>query len=473
MDGFIGRQRELRSLDRLLAAVRDGGRVGRPGKAVLVRGRRRVGKSRLIAEFLDRAGVPHLFFSATGGSKADDLAGFFAELPRSTLPDAERYSRYRAPDRWDEAFTLLAESLPADAATVIVLDEMPYLVREDPDFEGALQKAFDRHLSSLPVLLILVGSDIAMMEQINTYGRPFYQRGTEMVVPPLNPADVAALTGLDAADAFDAYLVSGGLPLILEAWPNGAGIWDYLEEALHDPISALLVNGERALAAEFPTEAQARHVLSAIGHGERSFTLIGRAAGGLQPTSLKRSLDLLTERGIVAAELPVSAKSSRLVRYRVDDPYLRFWLSFIGPNIGRIERGAGSRVLEAVRSAWTTWRGRAIEPVVREALWRSADDRLPEGTEAVGGYWTRTNDPEIDLVGADRAPVAKRITFVGSVKWLERKPFDQRDLARLIVHRSQLPGADESTPLLAVARAGCTAAGVEALSPEDLIAAWR
>jgi hypothetical protein len=68
--------------------------------------------------------------------------------------------------------------------------------------------------------------------------------------------------------------------------------------------------------------------------------------------------------------------------------------------------------------------------------------------------------------------VPKRITFVGSVKWLERKPFDQRDLARLIVHRSQLPGADESTPLLAVARAGCTAAGIEAFSPEDLIAAW-
>jgi AAA+ ATPase superfamily predicted ATPase len=473
VDGFIGRQSELRSLDRLLAAVKDGGRIGRPGEAVLVRGRRRVGKSRLIAEFLDRAAVPHLFFSATGGAKADDLAGFLVELTRSSLPDAERYGRYRTPESWDEAFTLLADNLPADTPTVIVLDEMPYLVREDPSFEGALQKSFDRYLSSLPVLLILVGSDIAMMEQINTHGRPFYQRGTEMVVPPLNPADVAELTGLDAADAFDAYLVSGGLPLILEGWPGGADVWAYLEDALHNPVSALLVNGERALAAEFPTEAQARQVLGAIGHGERSFTLIGRAAGDLQPTSLKRSLELLTGRGMVAAELPVSTKPSRLVRYRVDDPYLRFWLSFIGPNIGMIERAGGSRVLETVKSAWTTWRGRAIEPVVRESLWRLADDRVPEGTEAIGGYWTRTNDPEIDLVGADRGPVAKRITFVGSVKWLERKPFDQRDLGRLIVHRSKLPGADASTPLIAVSRAGCTAQGVQAFSPEDLISAWR
>ncbi|MDA1360504.1 ATP-binding protein [Glycomyces luteolus] len=473
MDGFIGRQQELRSLNRLLTGVEKGGRTGRPGKALLVRGRRRVGKSRLIAEFLNRSETPHLFFTAIGGSKDDDLTGFLTELSRSTLPDRDRYARYRPPASWDEAFTMLADNLPRDAPTVVVLDEMPYLVREDPSFEGALQKAFDRHLSELPVLLILVGSDIAMMERLNTYGRPFYQRGTEMVVPPLSPADVAELTGLDAPEAFDAFLVSGGLPLILEEWPDGADMWTYLEGALQDPTSALLVSGERALAAEFPSEAQARRVLSAIGHGERTFSNIGREAGDLQPTSLKRSLDLLTERGVVVAELPISTKSSRLTRYRVADPYLRFWLSFVGANIAAVERGGGSRVLEGVRGAWTSWRGRAIEPVVRDALWRLADDRLPAGSEVIGGYWTRTNDPEIDLVGADRGPVAKRITFVGSVKWLDRKPFDRRDLAALEAHRAQLPGATESTPLLAVSRSGCIAEGIEALTPEDLIAAWR
>lgn len=473
MDGFIGRQRELESLDRLFTGVKEGSRTGRPGKALLVRGRRRVGKSRLIAEFLARAGVPHLFFTAVGTTRAEELADFVVELGRSTLPGKEQFEHYRTPASWNEAFTMLAAALPEDTPVVVVLDEMPYLAREDPGFEGSLQKAFDRLFSKLPVLLILVGSDVAMMEQLNTYGRPFYQRGTEMVVPPLTPADVADLTGLDAPEAFDAFLVSGGLPLILEEWPDGADIWTYLEHALQTPTSALLVSGERTLAAEFPTEVQARRVLSAIGHGERTFTNIGRAAGDLQPTSLKRSLELLTERGIVAAELPLSTKPSRLTRYRVADPYLRFWLAFVGPNIAEVERGGGARVLGAVRESWTSWRGRAIEPVVRDSLWWLAFDGLPVGSEVIGGYWTRTNDPEIDLVGADRGPVANRIGFVGSVKWLERKPFDQRDLAKLQRHRSQLPGADESTPLLAVSRAGSTAEGIQVLSPEDLIAAWR
>ncbi|TWG04184.1 hypothetical protein FHX80_112628 [Streptomyces brevispora] len=103
---------------------------------------------------------------------------------------------------------------------------------------------------------------------------------------------------------------------------------------------------------------------------------------------------------------------------------------------------------------------------------QDGEGHLPAGTHAIGGYWTRTNNPEIDIIGADRAPIAKKITLVGSVKWLEKKPFDNRDLARLITHRSQLPGADDTTPLLAVTRSGCTADGVPTLTPEDLHGAW-
>lgn len=341
MDGFIGRRAELAVLDELLEPLRRGARSGRPGRAVLIRGRRRVGKSRLVEEFLARARVPHVFFTAVGGSRDEDLAGFVSEIADSELPGGERVSEFAAPKTWRAAFDLLATVLPTDRPSVVVLDEMPYLVREDRAFEGTLQKVFDRTLSKLPVLLVLIGSDIAMMEKLNTYGRPFYQRGTEMVVPPMNPHDVAAMLDLSPADAFDAYLVSGGLPLILEEWPRGAGLWDYLAYALRRPTSALLVSAERALAAEFPTEVQARTVLGAIGHGERTFSLIGRAAGDLPPTSLTRSLGMLADRRMVAVERPLSVRSSRETRYRVEDSHLRFWLFFLGPGMPAIERGRG------------------------------------------------------------------------------------------------------------------------------------
>lgn len=473
MDGFVGRVRELALLDGMLGRVTKGGRAGRPGRALLMRGRRRVGKSRLVEEFVERSGLPHLFFTASAQPTiAADLALFVSAAAGSTLPGAGLFAA-QSPATWDAALTLLAAALPTDRPSIVVLDEMPYLIATDPGFEGTLQKVFDRELSRRPVLLICIGSDLAMMEALNDYGRPFHQRATEMVVPPLSPNDVQEMLGLSPPEAFDAYLVSGGLPLILDEWPLGGTLRDYLAEAVTDPTSALLVSGERALAAEFPPQSQAGIVLRAIGSGERTFSSIARAAGGMPQASLIRALRLLAEKRIIDVALPLSTQPSRETRYLVSDPYLRFWLSFLGPHLPEIERGRGDLTLARITSSWTSWRGRAIEPVVREALRRLPPGHLPPETGVVGGYWTRTNDPEIDLVGADRAPVAKRVTFVGSVKWLENAPFDAHDLGQLLRHRSRMPGADETTPLVAVSRSGGSFEGLTVLTPEDLLAAWR
>ncbi|MFI2649733.1 ATP-binding protein [Micromonospora fulviviridis] len=473
MDGFVGRTRELALLNGMLDRVARGGRAGRPGRALLMRGRRRVGKSRLVEEFVERAAVPYLFFTASAQpTAAADLQLFVSTAAGSTLPGAALFAG-QSPATWDAALTLLAAALPTDRPSVVVLDEMPYLIATDPGFEGTLQKVFDRELSRRPVLLICIGSDLAMMEALNDYGRPFHQRATEMVVPPLSPDDVGEMLDLSPAEAVDAYLVTGGLPLVLDEWSLGATLHEYLAAAVTDPTSALLVSGERALAAEFPAQSQAGVVLRAIGSGERTFSSIARAAGGMPQASLTRALRLLSEKRIVDVALPLSTRPSRETRYLVSDPYLRFWLSFLGPYLPEIERGRGDLTLARIRSSWTSWRGRAVEPVVRESLRRMPAGHLPAETAVVGGYWTRTNDPEIDLVGADRTPVAKRITFVGSIKWLENGPFDAHDLGRLVLHRAQLPGADERTPLIAVARSGRSVEGVTLLGPEHLLTAWR
>lgn len=471
VDGFVGRADELAALDRLLRRVREGGRTGRPGTAVLMRGRRRVGKSRLVEEFVSRAGVPHLFFTASAQpTVAADLRLFVEAAAESDLPGAARFTD-QEPHTWDAALRLLASAVPAEAPSVVVLDEMPYLIATDPGFEGTLQKQFDRELSRRPVLLICIGSDLGMMEALNGYGRPFHQRATEMVVPPLSPADVAAMLDLAPAEAFDAYLVSGGLPLVLDEWGAGKSTLDYLAHAVPDPTSALVVSGERSVAAEFPVDSHARQVLGAIGTGERTFTLIARASG-LPQASLSRALATLTTKRVVAAEAPLSTRPSREVRYVVADPHLRFWFAFLGPHLPEIERGRGDLTLARITGSWAAWRGRAVEPVVREALRRLPGDAVPPGTAAVGGYWTRTNDPEIDLVGADRAPVARKITMVGSIKWQESRPFDAHDLARLIHHRERLPGADDDTPLVAVSRSGGAVEGLPVLTPGELLAAY-
>jgi AAA+ ATPase superfamily predicted ATPase len=467
---FIGRARELGVLRDALTRISSAQNAVQPAECILIRGRRRVGKSSLVEEFLRTADVPYVFFTAAGRAAEDELSELVEVVTASNLPDRELFAE-EAPTQWSAALRLLAELLPDDRPSVVVIDEVPYLMDRVDAFEGVLQRAWDRLLSRKPVLLLLVGSDLSMMESLNSYQRPFHQRGRELVVGPLTPADLADMLGLSPAVAFDAALVTGGLPLICRDWRPGGTLREFLKVSLADPTSALLVSAERSLAAEFPPQALSGEVLRAIGSGERTFSNIARSAGGLVHTSLTRAMQVLTDKGIVAAELPVSLRPSKERRYRIADPYLRFWLTFLAPHMAEIERMRGDLTLQRVLQNWSGWRVRAVEPLIRESLARLLpDDQLPMAP-VVGGYWTRSNDVEIDLVGADRGPVAKELVFLGSIKWLEKNRFDDRDLAALQRHRAAV--TDDPIRLVAVARSGVTASGLDAVyGPEELLAAW-
>lgn len=472
MAGFVGRRRELESLARELDRVRAGIGGEEPGRCLFIRGRRRVGKSRLLEVFIQRAEVPSVFFAASRQATGE-VQLFAEEVLRSTLPDRDRFAGVTF-DNWDAALRQLGAILPSDTASVVVIDEFPYLIEDDKTIEATLQKAWDRLLKKKPVLLALVGSDLHMMEMLDSYDRPLHLRGTAMRIDPLSPVEGAQIVGADdAAAAIDAHLVTGGLPLVCDEWPSGLGLWEYLEAALAEPTSALIVSGERAVNAEFPPDALARTVLTQIGAGEMTFTNIARAAGGLQNASASRALEQLMAKSVVTKITPLSTKPSSESRYFVEDPYLRFWLRFIEPNMQQIERGRGDLVLEKIRESWRDWRGRAVEPLVRESLRRLIPLDIDPAAKEIGGYWTRSNHPEVDIVGADRGPIAKSIKFLGLIKWYEDRTVTDRDLAELRKVIDDIPGAKEKTPLMIVSRTEVEADGADAVfRPEDLLGAW-
>jgi uncharacterized protein len=470
VSGFAGRRRELAALGQILGEVQEQVGAARPGKCLIIRGRRRIGKSALVEEFIDRYHVPSVFYTAEIGFGGEPLREFSETVRTSSLPEADVFGE-AAPGNWAAAFRQLAGILPDDKASVVVIDELPYLMDPSGAFESVLQRTWDRELSRKPVLLILIGSDLSMMEALTSYGRPFHQRGTQMTVGPLNPADVSAMAGLSAADAFDAALITGGLPIICARWKNGEDTRSFLTRELADPASPLVVSAQLSLSAEFPDQAQARAVLAAIGSGERSFTNIARAAGGIAHSTLTRATDLLTSKGVVAGDFPISLAPSKERRYRITDTYLRFWLAFLGPHLTELDRMRSDLTLDRIFRSWTSWRGRAIEPVTREALARLLPAQGMPAAPAIGGYWTRSNDVEIDIVGADRGPVARQLLFLGSVKWLETAPFDDHDLVELQRHRDRV--TSEPVPLIAISRSGTATNRVDAaFSPEDLLEAW-
>ena len=340
---------------------------------------------------------------------------------------------------------MVAAGLPTQGPAVVVLDEFPWLLQSDAGLDGALQKVWDTVLERRPVLFILIGSDLAVMEALSTHGRPLFGRTAELVVRPLHPADTADMLNLAPADALDAQLVTGGYPRMLFELRRSPDLGAFLAGQLSDENSVLVTTGERILTAEFPAAARAVDVLDAIGSGEDRFTTIA-AAAEMQQAVLARSLRLLVrDKRVVAMDEPVSLQPRRDPRYRLADEYLGFWWRFVRPGVDDIARGRGDIALRRWQEGWTSYRGKTIEPLVRDALLRLArnDGQLP-ASEHVGGWWTRTRDAELDLVGVDRWPRARRIAFVGSVKWREWAAFDRRDVEALARQRASLKGAADA-----------------------------
>jgi AAA+ ATPase superfamily predicted ATPase len=474
MRSLVGRRAELATLRAELEQVR----ASAHGRFAWVRGRRRVGKSRLVQEFCDVIGARYCFFQAPARPRAEALVEFGEAVRESTLSAASAFEG-ASYSSWPAALRAAVEGASAAEPVIIVLDELPYLVEHDPGFAADLQKAWDRTLERSAVLIIGIGSDVRMMDELVRERAPLHGRPTvELRVAPLDPRAVGEITGAtDAADAFDRHLVVGGFPLLAASWPQGADLRAFLGAALLDDQTPFVTTALRILASEFQRELQAERVIEAIGHGETAHGRISDRSG-VKGNTLSEALDVLvTRKGLVARTLPYAVPPSRQpARYVVLDTYLRFWLRFVGPHLAELSRGRGDLVIARIERDWPTYRGRAIEPVVREALERllvePARSARLGGARHVGSWWKRDHSIEVDLVGGD-APDPTRIGFVGSIKWHQRRIFDASEARALTTAQAAVPGA-AGAKRVAVSRSGVErGADLDArFGPDELLAAW-
>ena len=272
-----------------------------------------------------------------------------------------------------------------------------------------------------------------------------------------------------------------GCPGILRAWPDGVPALEFAERECADPASPLFGVPEAALLAEFPAPDVTRRVIEAVGGGNRTHANIaaeaGSRAGAVPSGTLTPVLRRLVEdKHVLAIDEPLSIRATKPRCTVSPTPACgSTWRSGRPAHeLSRRGRPAAARTLISRR--WASWRGRAVEPIIREALSLAAADLpWPEAT-AVGGWWNRAFDPEIDLVGADRTPVARKLWYVGSVKWLDH-PFGSRDLAALQRGAPQVPGFDPGeTALIGVSCTGFTDSAAANLAlcwlPEDIISAF-
>lgn len=466
-------------LDDLLRLVAESGH----GRLVGVRGRRQVGKSRLAEHFAAHSGVPYGVIAGMKGTPVDIQMRRAVQTLRSSANPLRGIDAVTAatPADWHDLLSRL-QIVVRDEPVILVFDEFPWAWETSTWLDGLLQSLWDGDLGRHPVLMLLIGSDEAMMDRLFEHDRPLFGRlDDQLVVRPFNPAETAVAlgSGTDAQDVFDAQLVTGGFPELIAHAKRFRSVTAMVENSLSRPHTLLADVAQLNLAGELSDSASARLVLDAIGADELgvlNFSAIAATLGGgkAAETAVTRAVKVLGDvKQIVAVDFPGGRLDSRLKRYRIADPYLRFWFRFVEPQLRNIEIGRPDLAVAAFRRSWPSWRGRAIEPIVREAMLRLAPRMaVPlSGIESVNPWWERSGTHEFDLVGAghDGLPLA-----VGSVKWRENQPFNDRDLTKLAAARSVVPHAERAS-LVAVSPHGAVpGVGVDVtLDAADLLAAWK
>ena len=186
---------------------------------------------------------------------------------------------------------------------------------------------------------------------------------------------------------------------------------------------------------------------------------------------------LITEKRALAIDEPLSTRGGKPALFRVADTSLRFHLEIGRAAQAWAHRGRPESAVALVRRRWTSWRVRSVEPVIRAALSCAADDLPWPEAVAVGGWWTRSFETSVGLIGADRSPGARIVFYAGSIMWRSR-PFDDRELGVLRRDAPFVPGFDpRAAGLVAVSLGGFSASAAAHLAvcwgPQEVVAAYQ
>ena len=307
MVGFVGRENELSRLEDIW------GSDGR--KAVVMYGRRRIGKSELLRRFCSER--RSIYIECVQGSLEDNLhiiAGVLGSL------DGRNHTDY---GNLKDALDDIIDSCRAER-TVVVLDELPYLVSTGPQVASHLQHFMDHLARETDAMVVMCGSSISVMKRETTDSdRPLYGRfDHRFEVEPMPYRECAMFhPDMPDIDRLMLYMTVGGIPKY-HLDPHPTDYRTYIERHFLSPDGDMRDEAESIIAMEFAPRGRYMAIVNAISDGRTSLKEIAERSG-LDKAMCLRCLDELREVGVVDIIHPMMGAPKRPV-YRVRDNMVAF-----------------------------------------------------------------------------------------------------------------------------------------------------
>ena len=408
MRRFVDREQEMATLQS--EYERDGSAL------VVLYGRRRVGKTTLISEFIKNKKA--LFFLASEESESQNRLAFQEKaadfLNSNLLKNVEVKS-------WDVLFRAIMDS-HFDSKPVIVLDEFQYLGKSNPAFPSVFQRIWEEILKDRQVMVILCGSLMSMMQsQTLAYDSPLYGRRTAQIRLKQIPFAYYHQFFPDKSrkELIEMYAVTGGVPKYIELFSQSKDIYSAIEKCVLNRSGYLYDEPYFLLQQEVSEVGSYFSIIKAIAAGN---TKLSSIAGVLEvkSTSLTKYLKTLIDLDILEREVPVtedSPEKSKKGLYKIKDNYLRFWFAFVYPNMSFIESGHGRIVMDKIRKSLVRNHIAFVyEDICRERMWEiNAEGVWPFYFSKLGRYWD--SKEEIDIAAID--PDGKNLILGECKYWQE------------------------------------------------------
>jgi AAA+ ATPase superfamily predicted ATPase len=407
---FIGRREELKLMHRAWDSPK--------AELMILYGRRRVGKTRLLTHWIKNHGSDGLYFMAEATSALDQLRSFSQSLADFEDPEIEPPPDLTYPN-WEYALRRVAR-LAQKRRIALFIDEVTYLLDVTPAIVGTFQKAWDQWLSQSNVFLALCGSQMGLMQkELLSHDAPLYGRASiQMKLDPLRfGATSNFFPNYSAKERVMLYAIWGGIPAYWERLDQNLSVLDNLRLLLA-PANSWMMDEPRLLLQDFVNDPHNYvGVMRTIAKGIHTFSAIGRQTG-LSMGHTSQYLSLLRDTSFVVRRTPVSDSSpdSRRGRYFVTDPYLRFYYRFLAAYHSKLALGQHQQTLETIRSGLPEYINQNTWPeLCREWLLRASDEgELLVEIDEAGAEWRRSFT--LDVAGINRD---QKVLVLGTCSWQE------------------------------------------------------
>ena len=388
---FVNRLSELDLLEKRFVS----------GKAefFVLYGRRRVGKTELLARFCE--GKRAVFFVSDLGSEISLRTTLSSAINAIIFGPGQMVDAVYS--SWEALFQALGQAAQKERL-VVVLDEFPYMVTAHPPLASILQKSWDQTLKNSQIMLILCGSYIGMMEEtVLGYQAPLYGRRTaQYLLEPLQFKDARLFYPcFPNEDQIRAYAVYGGTPAYLHTIDPNKTLNENIQDNILTRGSYLYDEVRFILQQELREPRNYFAILQAIAAGKTRLNEIKQATGLDGATAY---LDTLQQLHLIERLVPVTEtqpQKSRRGIYRLKDNYLRFWFRYVHPNRSQLERGGTYPILEnQVLPEIDHFSSLAFEEICQQYFWQNGlSEKLSFLPDNIGRWWSANEEIDLVVVG--------------------------------------------------------------------------